>query len=287
MGTNACMLKRYLILKTNMKYSNKMRRFLLFIIFLLAILEVNGQLLNIDQHEVFSDTAKYVTGSVAFKFHLDNKNASVDQKNSFIRLENKNDIVFVGYKNNYLLSSQIKYFNSSGGTFISSGYAHARANYLKMRNTSYESFTQIQYDRNRYLDYRFLFGGGLRWRIISKDKIGLFTGAELMYEHEKWDNPENENLFIIKNLPKIGAYMNFRIKTSETSKFRSLVIYQTGYDPDPGLMRNRISFDLQFEIEIFKKLYFTLTYNGAYEDEPIYPINKFIYTLENGLVWRF
>lgn len=264
-----------------------MRRFLLFIIFLVAVLQVHGQLLNIDQHELFSDTAKYVTGSIAFKFHLDNKNASVDQKNSFISLENKNDIVFVGYKNNYLLSNQIKYFNSSGGTFISSGYAHARANYLKMRNTSYELFTQIQYDRNRYLDYRFLFGGGLRWRIISKDKIGLFAGAELMYEHEKWDSPENENLFIIKNLTKIGVYMNFRIKTSETSKFRSLVIYQTGYDPDPGLMRNRISFDHQFEIEIFKKLYFTITFKGAYEDKPIYPINKFIYTLENGLVWKF
>ena len=264
-----------------------MNRLLLTIIALLAFLQVNGQLLNIDQHEIFSDTSKYVTGSIAFIFHLDNKNANVDKKNSVVRLENKNDLVFVGLKNNYLLSNQIKYFNSTGGTFISSGYAHARANYSKMRKMSYEMFTQIQYDRNRYMDYRFLLGGGLRWRVTSKDKIGFFTGAELMYEHEKWDNPENENLFIIKNLPKIGAYMNLRIKTSESSKFRSLVIYQTGYDPDPGLMRNRLSFDLQFEIEIFKKLYFTITFKGAYEDEPIYPINKLIYTLENGLVWRF
>ena len=156
-----------------------------------------------------------------------------------------------------------------------------------MRNTSFELFTQIQYDRNRFLDYRFLIGGGLRRRVFSTYKTGLFAGVELMYEHEKWDNPEIEDLFITKNLPKVGAYLNLRIKTSETSKFRSLVIYQTGYDPDPGLIRNRMNLDLQFEIEIFKKLYFTISFKGAYEDEPIYPINKFIYTLENGLVWKF
>lgn len=264
-----------------------MKRFLLLIISLLLILQVNGQLLNIDQHEMFSDTAKYITGSIAFKFHLDNKSATVNNKNSFIILENKNDIAFVGYKNNYLITNQIKYFNSSGGTFISSGYAHARANYLKMQKISYELFTQIQYDRNRFLDYRFLIGTGLRWRAINKNKIGLFAGTELMYEHENWDNPENENQFIVKNLPKFGAYMNLRIKTGKTSKFISFIIYQTGYDPDPGLMRNRMSFDFQFEIEVFKKLYLTVNFKGAYEDEPIYPINKFIYTLENGLVWKF
>lgn len=26
---------------------------------------------------------------------------------------------------------------------------------------------------------------------------------------------------------------------------------------------------------------------GTYEDEPFYPINNFIYSIENGLVWTF
>lgn len=247
----------------------------------------NAQILNVDRNQILTDTARFVTGSVAFKFHLDNKNATSDEKNSYIVLENKNDLVFVGLKNNYMFISQFKYFNSSGGTFISTGYAHGRANFLKMRKISIEAFTQIQYDRNRFMDNRFLMGGGLRWKIKNNDKSGIFVGTELMYEHEKWDNPDNEDQFIIKNLPKFSSYLSLRIKTNKNSAFRSVVYYQTGYDPDPGLMRNRFSYDVQFEMAIWEKLQFLIKFTGAYEDNPIYPINRFIYSIENGLVWTF
>jgi uncharacterized protein YcfL len=58
----------------------------------------NAQILNVDRNQILTDTAKFVTGSIAFKFHLDNKNATPEQKNSYIALENKNDLVFVGLK---------------------------------------------------------------------------------------------------------------------------------------------------------------------------------------------
>ena len=261
-------------------------------IFLLTVLAFfhfpgSSQILNVDQNKALTDTAKFVTGSIGFKFHLDNKNTTEDHKNSFISIENKNDLVFVGLQHNYILISQINYFNSSGGTFISSGHGHARANFLKMRKLSYEVFTQIQYDRNRYMDNRYLLGGGLRWRISNTEKSRFFIGTEVMYEHEKWDNPEAENNFIVKDLPKFSGYLSLRINTSEMSTLRSVIYYQTGYDPDPGIMRDRISYDIQFEIAIMKKLHFTIKLTGSYEDEPIYPINKFIYTIENGLVWKF
>jgi hypothetical protein len=246
-----------------------------------------AQILNVDRNLILSDTAKFVTGSIAFKFHLDNKNATADQKNSYIALENKNDLVFVGLKNNYMVISQMKYFNASGGTFISTGYGHARANFLKMKMISYEVFTQIQYDRNRYMDNRYLFGGGLRWRLANTAKSGIFLGTELMYEHEKWDNPEEDNTFIVKDLPKFSGYLRMRISANKISTFRTVIYYQTGYDPDPGFMRNRFSYDFQFEVAISEKLLFTLMFTGAYEDNPIYPINKFIYAIENGLVWAF
>jgi hypothetical protein len=263
------------------------RFFPLTLIFITSYLAVKGQILNVDRNKILTDTAKFVTGSIAFKFHLDNKNATPEDKNSYIAIENKNDLVFVGLENNYMIISQLKYFNSTGGTFISTGYAHARANFKKMKKVSFEVFSQIQYDKNRYMDNRFLLGGGLRWRIKNIQKKGLFLGTELMYEHENWDNPEDETSYIIKDLPKFSSYLSLRLQTSEISTFRSVIYYQTGYDPDPGLMRNRMSYDIQFEMEIFKKLLFTVKFTGSYEDNPIYPINKFIYSIENGLVWAF
>ena len=68
---------------------------------------------------------------------------------------------------------------------------------------------------------------------------------------------------------------------------RSEINYQTGYDPDPETMRDRLSYDIQFEIAVTGKLHFTIKFNGTYEDKPIFPINNFIYAIENGLVWMF
>ena len=69
-------------------------RISLVVVFFLGIFTtVKAQILNVDRNNILTDTAKFVTGSVAFKFHLDNKNATPEQKNSYIALENKNDIV--------------------------------------------------------------------------------------------------------------------------------------------------------------------------------------------------
>ena len=263
------------------------RFFILLAVFVFFHFHSRSQILNVDRNKVFTDTAKFVTGSVALKFHLDNNNTTPEEKNSYISIENRNDLVFVGLKNNYTLISQIKYFKSSNGTFISAGHAHARANLLKMRKLSYEVFTQIQYDKNRFMDNRFLFGGGLRWMLSNTEKKGIFIGTELMYEHETWNNPEDENHFIIKDLPKFSSYLSLHLKISSTSNFQTVIYYQTGYDPNPGIMRNRFSYDIQFEISMIKKLHFNIKFTGTYEDKPIYPINNFFYTIENGLIWKF
>jgi hypothetical protein len=269
------------------KRESQMKQSILTIIFVAVYISAVGQILNVDRNRVLTDTAKFVTGSVAFKFHLDNKNASPEDKNSYISLENKNDLIFVGLKNNYILISQLKYFNSTGGTFISSGYGHARANFLKMRTISYEVFTQIQYDINRNMDNRFLLGGGPRWTVFNNDRVGFFIGTHLMYEHERWDNPENENQFIVKDLAKFSGYLSVRWQASKNSTFRTILYYQTGHDPDPGVVRNRLSYDIQFDMGITEKLLFSIKLSGAYEDKPIYPINRFVYSVENGLAWAF
>ena len=36
----------------------------------------SSQILNVDQNKALTDTAKFVTGSIGFKFHLDNKNTT-------------------------------------------------------------------------------------------------------------------------------------------------------------------------------------------------------------------
>ena len=83
-----------------------------------------------------------------------------------------------------------------------------------------------------------------------------------MYEHEKWDNPEDENHFIVKDLPKFSSYISLHLKISTTSSFQTVIYYQTGYDPNPGIMRNRFSYDIQYEIRKIKKIHFHIYKNN-------------------------
>ncbi len=72
------------------------------------------------------------------------------------------------------------------------------------------------------MDNRFLLGGGLRFMLSNSEKKGIFIGADIMYEHERWDNPENDNTYIIKDLPKFSFYYSMHINTGNISKFRTV-----------------------------------------------------------------
>ena len=65
------------------------RYFISLAIFVLLHTAVKSQILNVDRNRVLTDTAKFATGSILLKFHLDNNNATPEGKNSYVSLEPK------------------------------------------------------------------------------------------------------------------------------------------------------------------------------------------------------
>lgn len=248
---------------------------------------VSGQILKVDKGSLDADSSGYFLGSIDANFNLNNRSTTAEQEVIFKGLNANSDLVYISKKHAYILINNISYFTSTGGPLISTGYAHFRVNFLRKKKLSYELFTQVQYDDGRNMPFRYLNGGGIKLRFIETDNASLFIGVGIMNEEEHWKSLANEGNIIEKNIWKTSDYISAKLKFNEFVDFNLITYYQGGYDEESDLFRNRISGDAVLTVKISDRLDFLTSFTAQYEDEPIIPINNFVYSLTNGLKWSF
>ncbi len=261
-------------------------RYAVLTLLLTGTLLVHGQILKVHKGHVNSDSSDYFIGDLGLNFNLNNSSATAEENIVFRGLIATADIAYVGDKNAYILINKINYIKSTGGPLISNGYAHLRTNLLRKRKLSYELYTQIQYDNGRNMKQRLLGGGGIRLELYESKKERLLLGIGGMYEHENWltfDTDEN----IIKNIPKLSSYLGGKVSLTDHVVFQIMSYFQSGYDQDSELVRNRINGDFEMIINVVGKLDFVVSFFIQYENHPIIPINNYVYSLSNGLKWNF
>ena len=117
--------------------------------------------------------------------------------------------------------------------------------------------------------------------------VNVFLGTGLMHEHEEWKNPERAGQLEISNLLKSTSYASAKFKIKDYLEANAITYYQVGYSRVIDNFRNRVSGDVSFLVKITKILSFKTGFNCTYEDEPIVPVTKFVYTLTNGIVVQF
>lgn len=258
-----------------------------FFILLLALCSyaVEAQILKIDKGSLDADSSGYFTGNLNVNFNMHNRSATAEKEITFVGLEGNADLVYVAKKHAYILINKINYFKSTGGPLLNTGYAHFRINFFRKKTLSYESFTQIQYDNGRMMPFRFLQGAGLRYRLASGKNAQASIGIGAMYEVEHWKALEDNT--IEKEIWKTSNYINSKFTLNENVNFNLILYYQGGYDAESDLFRNRVSGDAVLTVGITGRLSFLTTFTAQHEDKPIIPINKFTYSLTNGLKWSF
>lgn len=246
-----------------------------------------SQILKVHKGNIDTDSSKYFLGNIALNFNLNNQSGSAEENIHFRGLTTSADLVYVGKEHAYIMINNINYIKSTGGPLISNGYVHLRTNLLRKNKLSYEIFTQIQYDNGRNLSLRYLLGGGIRYRLIKREKSRLYYGLGLMQELEEWLPFEENASLIEKNITKVSTYLGGKVDLTETIELQVVMFYQSGYDLDSELYRNRVNGDVQLSIHVIGKLDFIVSFTAQYEDDPIIPVNNFVYALRNGLKWNF
>lgn len=247
----------------------------------------SAQILKVDKGSLLLDSSKVLIGSIGLNFNVHNRSATSEKEITFIGLTGTTDVVYLSEKHAYISINNVHYFKSTGGPLSSNGFSHLRVNFLRKHHLSFETFTQVQYDDGRNMPFRFLMGGGIRFRLLESTKSSLRFGVGAMSETERWKAIQLDNSVISKHTIKTSDYIGFETKFNDQVDLHLIVYYQGGLDADDDVFRNRVSGDVQFQIRITDKLSFINSFSCQYEDRPIIPIKKLVYSLTNGLNWKF
>lgn len=255
---------------------------LLLILALLITNIVAAQILTVDRPSITVDSSEFFLGSIDFSYNVNN------QKNTVYKgLLSKADLMYVSKQHEYILINQFKYYSSTGSPFISTGYSHFRVNFLRQNKLSYESFVQLQYDKGRNMPFRFLVGSGFRYRLLARPNNHMHYGLGVMYERERWKSLDESGTLITPEFIKVSSYISTNSNLNEYTRLVFVGYYQSGYDEDIEKLRNRINISASLVIKINSFLSLTTNVNYQYEDNPIIPINKTIYSITNGLRLNF
>ncbi|MEO1655198.1 MAG: hypothetical protein AAFU64_16750, partial [Bacteroidota bacterium] len=139
----------------------------------------------------------------------------------------------------------------------------------------------------RGLDRRFLGGGGIRLRILDQKKISIYYNLGFMQEHERWDNPQEEGVKATTNIPKATNHVTFRYGPNQNVDMNLVLYYQVGRDNIERQYRNRWNIISNINFKINRYLSFRVSFSSSYDDRPIVPITKFIYSISNGIQFSF
>jgi len=245
-----------------------------------------SQILNVEKQRLDS-LKKPFSLSFESKFGAFNRSATEDEKAEFINFSNNLNAVYSPKKKHaYVMLGSFQFTENNGNAILNNAYLHLRATFNYNKKWSPEVFAQLQDDKFRGLRNRKLAGAGYRWKPIEAEKFRLVVAAGPMYESEKWRSIETGDEKLVE-LWKLNSYMLLRWDLTENVNFNTIFYYQVGYDNSADLDRQRLSNSTNLNFKISNHLSFTVTYQMAYENEPIFPITEFIYSIENGLQLTF
>jgi hypothetical protein len=233
----------------------------LIIFYIIISIDVFTQIVNIENRRIYDDTTGLSGNFDASFSYIENKEYIYNLKlNS--RLQYKT-------KKHYLLFLSDFFYSGGRTVYANSGLGHLRYAYRIANSTwKWESYSQIQYNQLLNQKVRAILGTGIRNKIIEKDKLKIFFGSSVFFEHEEIQ-PNNEynndfrwsnylSWFIpIKKIsftgttyyqPMIGDFHDYRfsgqyaINSIISRKFRLKMEYFIFFDSNPPTgVRSRIS----------------------------------------------
>lgn len=242
---------------------------------ILWVTNANAQILNIEQYRFEDDTSKLWKGNLALRYSLTENQIRTTTYGVNLNLARYHP----GYRLVLISDASFTRVNDQDG--INNAFAHIRFTKVATKRLAAESFGQIQTDQVRGMDRRVLAGIGARFHPIKKAKLLLTWGTGVMFEDESW---AFENRDSTTTLIKSSSYISASGQLAEGISYNIISYYQARLD---RLDEPRISLDAAVNFKVKKWLLFSTNFSLFYDEAPIVPIEKLIYTLNNGLTIAF
>ena len=254
---------------------NKRINFTLIIIFLVA--EFISAQVNTEKFRVDTD-------SIGFSGNVDISGTAITGNTDF-------QLLSVDTRLNYNFGKDYIFFVGDAGygwqdkeAFSNQALAHLR--YVLSTNDflQIEFFTQLDYNKKRLLLSRELAGTGVRLKLLTSSNFKIRYGIAYMFEHEKYDLPENSIHGRITNANRISSYATFNAKVKDGFTFNSTTYFQ----PKAGEWKDyKLISDNSFISELSALLDLSFGINLRYDSRPPDTIKKLDTITKFGLTFKF
>ena len=196
---------------------NKLYFFTLTIIFL--VFQITNAQVNTEKFRVDTD-------STGFSGNIDISGTAITGNTDF-------QLLSVDTRLNYNFGKDYIFFVGNAGygwqdkvAFSNQALAHLR--YVLSANDfmQFEFFTQLDYNKKRLLLSRELAGTGIRLKLLTTNSFKIRYGLAYMFEHEKYDLPENSIHGRVTNANRISSYATFSALVKKGFTFVSVTYFQ-------------------------------------------------------------
>lgn len=266
------------------------RKTLLSLLCLVAPLLITAQIIDFDALASMKDTT--LPDSIVFDGSV-SLSASFEKQKQQINTFSGKASSAIQYKHNLIIPVVSQEIITTGSSELqNTGHFSIKYLYGFQNRFFYEPYSQYQWDAQRGMQQRFLYGGNIWLNVIRGENFQWTFAAGFFSEYEKWDytavseedrpNPEPE--FIENTFFKYNAKTRVVWRFSKNSSV-SIGAFVQGRPDFPEYLR--IAPYGKLVLEIRKHLFFSTGFEGIYDYKPIVPIDHFYFTQENTLIFRF
>ena len=163
---------------------------------------------------------------------------------------------------------------------VNKGFGHLRMTKMISSKLFFEVFTQFGFNDFLLMKDRKLAGSGLRYKMVSNDRMNTFLGIGLMQENEIYDlinEPE-------KKLLRSTNYLRWNINIAENTELYNTVYYQFS---SSDINDYRLLYDGSIDFSVNENLSFFIELNYRYDNDPHGNMGKSYVQLNNGIEFTF
>ena len=199
-----------------------------------------------------------------------------------ITIENRNDYMWKDI--NSFLISRGDYGWQDGKQYSNEALIHLRNVFRVTSNWQPEVFAQIDYNKERLLSFRGLFGSGLRFAIYNSNETKFWCGTAFMIEHERLDLIQVDSNEKEVTVIRWSNYLTTNIDFNELIEWTSTTYFQPLIEHFGDI---RIISETNLDVKLIKQLSLIIGFQMRYDSKPPDNIKSLDTSLRNGLVMKF
>ena len=233
---------------------------------------LSAQIVNIEAKRINADSAGWY-GSLSAGMDINKFDKWI------FNLKADANIAYLHKKHSLLFISNARMIKAGNTDFVNSAFQHVRYNYDLHTRITMEAFTQIQYNALLKVKNRALFGAGTRWELAESGKVKMYLGTLGMFEYEEI-NTTNE----IHRDVRLSTYLSTTWFINKMCSFTNTNYYQPKMNDFADF---RLSSQSKLRFDFNKKLSFFFMYDGIYDSRPPAGVLNLVFSLSNGLSYKF